>query len=208
MHGRLHGTGSVALVREHSTEAGRRARPLSFPAISGRRQRRALFLVVLGAVAILADPTSVMADGTGRGRLFVPGDHFNPGEKLSISGTDLDPGAELVLRLASGSTTVELGRTRVSDDRTFAASATVPAAFPPGYAELTATDAAGTAWSTFILIGDRAEGPDPAGPGAQGPEASTDSTFAVLLLAIGLVVFVVAGLAHLRGRPRVTSRPG
>ena len=137
-------------------------------------------------------PGAVSADGTGRGRLFVPGDHFDPGDTLAISGTELDPGADLVLRLVSGSTAVELGRATVRDDRTITAMATVPAAFPTGYAELTATDSAGTTWSTFVLIGERPEGPRPETP------LPVSNVLALGLLAVGLLLFAFAGYRYLR----------
>lgn len=159
--------------------------------------------MALVLAATLAVPEAASADGTGRGRLFVPGDHFDPGATLSISGTELDPGAELVLRLVSGSTTVEVGRATVGDDRTMAATAAVPAGFPAGYAELTATDAAGTSWSTFILIGDRAEGPGATPSGGITPD---QQTIAFLVLGLGLVVFVMAGVLYVRGRSTKRSR--
>ncbi len=202
MHGRLPATGaagSVTPARNHSTGAGRQARPLSFQPVARQRQQ-STGLLLLAVVALLASPSVASADGTGRGRLFVPGDHFDPGATLAISGTELDPGAELILRLVNGSTTAELGRATVADDRTFAATATVPVGFPTGYSELTATDPGGSTWSTFILIGDRPEGPR---PDATSPD---EQTIALVALGLGIIVFLVAGASFLRGRVRPSSR--
>jgi hypothetical protein len=123
----------------------------------------------------------------------VPGDHFDPGESMAVSGTEFDPGVELVLRLVNGSTTAELGRATVADDRTFAATSTVPTTFPTGYAELTATDPGGTTWSTYVLIGDRAEGP---GAAAEPPDVA--NILALGLFAVGALLFAIAGYRYVR----------
>jgi hypothetical protein len=149
-----------------------------------RRRFASMVAAVIALFSILAVPSVASADGTGRGRLFVPGDHFNPGDALVISGAELDPGAALTLHLVNGTTAAEVGRTTVADDRTFTSTVTVPPAFPLGYAELTATDPGGTTWSTFVLIGDRSEGP-------AEREPIDERAIWVAVFAVGLVV--VAG---------------
>lgn len=149
-------------------------------------------LVVLLGLLALTVPAVAYGDSATRGRILVPGDHFLPGETLSITGADLDEGVEVVLRLTAGSTTAELGRALVNMDGTLAASAAVPLSFPLGYAELTATSPTETVWSAVILIGERAEGPRPASPSVPG------NVLPIAILAVGIVIFVAAGVRSLR----------
>jgi hypothetical protein len=150
-------------------------------------------------IGSLVAPAAVDADEPVRGRIVVPGDHFQPGESISIVGVDLDEDHEVILRLTSGSTVAELGRARVAPDRSLSATATIPLDFPLGYAELSAADPGGSTWTTLILVGDRAEA-----PGAGDPQRD-DRLLPLIVLAFGLMVFVVAGAWYLRGRSRPTA---
>ena len=123
---------------------------------------------------------------------------------MTILGVDLDENHEVILRLTSGSTVAELGRANVAPDRSLTATATIPTDFPRGYAELSAIDPGGSIWSTQILVGDRAEGPDAqAGDGA----ALDDRAIGLALAGIGTVLFLLAATWYVRGRPRGPSRP-
>lgn len=149
--------------------------------------------VALALLVSLALPSLAFADGAGTGRLFVPGDHFDPGDTLDISGTEFDPGAQLVIRLVSGTSSAELGTVTVADDRTLIVTAAVPAGFPTGYAELTATDSSGRTWSTFVLIGSRPEGQP---GGAQLDERA----WWLAVLAGGVAIMSIALLQYRRAR--------
>ena len=139
------------------------------------------------------------ADGPVTGRVVVPGDHFQPGESITIRGSEIS-GGQVRLRLTRGETSVDMGAADVGLDGTFEATATVPSTFPLGYAELTATDDNGNTATTLILIGDRAEGPTtPAGA------AIDERVLGLALAGLGLVVAVVAGAWYLRGRTKGTA---
>lgn len=114
---------------------------------------------------------------------------------MSILGAEIDAGTNVNLRLTNGSTAVELGEATAGPDGTFLASGVVPASFPIGYAELTAA-ADDLVWSTFVLIGERPEGP---GGVSSGPPLD-DQLVWLGILGIGLVVFVVAVVRFRRGQ--------
>lgn len=158
---------------------------------------------VLVLLATIGVPRPVLADGAPQGRIFVPGDHFQPGETITISGSELTDGSVVVVRLTGGPTIVELGRATVAADATLSTTATIPDTFPLGYAELTVRDQNGNEWSTYLLIGDRAEG-----PGAPSTASGMDErTLWLIVLGIGLIVFVAAAASSLRiGRRAPSSR--
>lgn len=135
---------------------------------------------------------------------MVPGDHFQPGEWIVVSGSELTEGSEVILRLQSGTTIVELTRAQIDPDATLAATAMIPPSFPLGYAELTASDESGNVWSTIVLVGDRPEGPGD----RPGGGAIDERTIWLLVLGGGLVIFVGAGLAYVRGRPDGSTAGG
>jgi hypothetical protein len=162
---------------------------------------RAAATLVVCLLALLSVPPAASADAPGRGRLFVPGDSFHHGESFSIIGTDLDPGVDVTLLLRSGSTTAEIGRVTVAADRSIASTGVVPAGFPTGYAELMATASSGASWSTYILVGDRPEGPRPVGGGEIG-----EQTLGLIALGIGLLLVAVGGLVLLLGRRQRVPR--
>ena len=102
----------------------------------------------------------------------------------------------MVFRFTNGTATIALARATVAQDGTIATLALVHVTFPIGYANLAATTPNGGSWSTSVLIGERAEG-----PGAQPvvSNGSVDDLVAALaVLAVGLVIFVVAGARYLR----------
>ena len=153
--------------------------------------------LLTGAAAV---PSIVLADDPANGQLLVPGDHHLPGESMEITGYGLDPGMALQLTLVNPSQTAALGSATVLTDGTFSAPATVPAAFPTGYADVVATSSnGGGAWKTVILVGERAEGPKPLDPAA-APDHTP--TLALVMIGVGLVVILAAGAWYLRGRLR------
>jgi hypothetical protein len=157
----------------------------------------------IGVLAGLAAVPPAAADGATVGRVVVPGDHFQPGEAISIAGSQIS-GQHVRLRLALGQTSADLGQATVASDGTFSTQATVPPGFPLGYAELSATDENGNSTSTIILIGDRAEGPD-SQPGSNA--ALDDRGVWLALAAIGTLVFFVASAWYLHGRARADGGP-
>jgi hypothetical protein len=112
---------------------------------------------------------------------------------VSVSGSDIEEGVQLVLRLTNGPTTAELGSVDVRLDGTFATSVVVPASFPIGYAELTATSPGETIWTTLVLIGKRAEG-----PGQQAGAQLDEHLIWLAVLAVGLGIVALATLRYLR----------
>lgn len=159
-------------------------------------RRSFLLAVLLPLAALLVGPAITRADEPGIGQLVVPADHVMPGETFPVTGYDLDPGASLLLGLSTGSTSIALGTRAVAADGTLSTTVLLPPTFPTGYAELTATSAEGGRWSTFVLVGERAEGPKP--PGGAGDAALNLQSIALIVMLVGLVIFVGAGLRYLR----------
>ena len=153
-------------------------------------------LILLGLLV----PVGASADTPARGRILVPGDHVLPGGPISVVGSELDPGAQVVLRLASGATTIELGQARVGADGSLEASATVPGSFPLGYAELTVTDQSNTVWTAFVLIGNRA------GPAMDVTGGPGDQAVWYGILGVGILIFILALVRYRQGRPSDSVR--
>jgi hypothetical protein len=151
----------------------------------------------------LVAASSASADGPSTGRLLVPGDHFQPGASLTISGSEIS-GRQVSLRLERGEMSVDMGSAAVGLEGTFEAIATVPATFPLGYAEITATDENGNVASVIILIGDRAEGPGAQPGGATAP--LDDRAIGLTLAAIGTLLFLIAGAWYVRIRRKDPPR--
>lgn len=118
-----------------------------------------------------------------------------PGETAPLTGADLDEGP-VVMRLEQAAGSAVVGEGVVAADGTLEATIDVPPGFPLGYATL-AVQGDGEAWSTIVLIGPRAEGPQPDGAG-EGTTPLNPQVIALVVLAVGIVIFAVAGLRYLR----------
>lgn len=162
--------------------------------------RRTRFLAIGAAIAIgVCLPGAALADNPATGSIFVAEDHVLPGGTMTVLGAGLEPGTALELRLSAGTTSAGLGLTIVAADGSVTVKSTVPAGFPPGYAEMAAIDSAGRTWSSTVLIGPRAEGPAAIdGAGRLGDGA----VIGLSMVGLGLLVLVIVGLRYLRGRPR------
>jgi hypothetical protein len=189
-------------------EAGPRGPASSIPGRyppSMRIVRTVGWIVVLALLCVLS-ATAALADSPGRGQLLVPGDHHLPGESMDLTGYQLEPGDQLTFTLTSGGYAITLVKASVGADGTISASAAVPSNYPTGYADVIATNAAGTSWRTTVLIGPRAEGPgiavDSGGPFIE------PAAIGLAMVVVGLIVFAGAGIWFLRGRSRGTGRSG
>lgn len=118
-----------------------------------------------------------------------------PGASFAVTGYDLDEGLSLALVLTSGATSVDLGAGRVAADGTLSAIVSIPASFPNGYAELTATSADGGRWSTYVLVGQRAEGPEAVAETARNAQVRS---VALALGVLGTAVVVPVGWRYAR----------
>jgi hypothetical protein len=175
--------------------------------LPGMRTRRArlrahqLLLRSCAVAALLAIATAAatpaLADGPSNGQLIVPGDHINPGQPFSITGYDIDPLIELKLTIVSGGRTADLGTVTSDGAGNVTASVVLPSDFPTGYANVTATSVADGQWTTAVLVGERAEGPN----GATGAPLD-DRAFGLALAAIGTVLFLIAAVWYVRSRPK------
>ena len=154
------------------------------------RPRRLLPALLLIAAA---SPAAVLADNPGIGQVLVPVDHVMPGQTFPVTGYDLDENSDLTIRIASGTTAIELGTGHVAADGTLATVTALPGSFPHGYAELTASAPGGGRWSTFVLVGPRAEGPE-----AVANAALNAQVLALLLGALVISIVVVVGWRHAR----------
>jgi hypothetical protein len=149
---------------------------------------------------LLGWPGGVAADGPNNGNIIVPVDHLMPGEQFRITGFGIDPGIALSLTLASGQRADTIGTVTVARDGTIETTGVVAGDFPLGYAELRAASAADGTWTTAVLVGPRAEG-----PGNGNAAAVPGEAVALLVLAVGILIFVLAAASYVRGRrmPRV-----
>jgi hypothetical protein len=153
----------------------------------------ALIAAAAAALAIALGPGTVLADNPGVGQVLVPADHVMPGETFPVTGYDLDEGISLTLVLTSGATSVDLGSGQVAPDGTLRAIVSLPVSFPNGYAELTATSTDGGRWSTYVLVGQRAEGPDAV---AEAARTAPLTSVALALGVIAAAIIVVMGWRH------------
>ena len=153
------------------------------------------------SVGLAALPRDVVADNPQGGSILVLDDHALPGGSMTVAGTGLDDSfGPLQLTLEAGGTRVSLGLTSAIAGGSMSASVVVPSDFPTGYALLTAATRDGSrTWSTYVLIGERAEGPDALGPGGAVVDLSA---VGIAMIAIGLIVISAAGAWFLRGRLR------
>jgi len=151
---------------------------------------RAVVMAVLGWAA----STGSAIAHHGGGELQVPIDHVMPGQTFPVTGYELDQGAGLIVRITTGQVTIELGRTVVASDGTMAMTASLPVAYPKGYATLTASGDAGQ-WSTVVLVGERAEGP---GQRPNAPDSNAAQNLALVVLIVGLAIFFLAGARYVR----------
>ena len=156
-------------------------------------RRRLLAALALALAAAGAASTVALADEPVIGNVLVPIEHVEPGATFPITGYDLDPGAVITLDLSSGGQSAALGSATVAADGSFASTATLPATFNRGYAELAATSSEGGRWVATVLVGAPSTVPH-AAPGA----SAEDRLLWVGLLLVGLALFVVAGLRYLR----------
>ena len=152
----------------------------------------------------LAIPMGAAADSPARGQILAAGDHVLPGETLTVTGAQLDPGDTLSFRLSIKTTDLDLGTAVVAADGSVELKALIPIGTPVGYGEVSATNASGSTWATVALIGERAEGPGassaPAQNATDGPV--DDRVIGLLMAAFGGVLLVVAGLWWWTGRRR------
>ena len=167
-----------------------------------RRIRLEAFLIC--ALMLLVLPATVLADNAAIGQIFALGDHVLPGETMTVSGGQLEPGDRLTFRLSIETMDVELGDAVVGADGTIVFKTVVPIGTPVGYASLMATDGKGSTWNANVLIGERAEGPGataaPAAVPTDGPIG--DQAIGLLMAGFGVVLVLVAALWYWTGRRR------
>lgn len=158
--------------------------------------RRTSIAFLVSIVSAFVAPATLLADNPTNGTILVLGDHVLPGQPFSVTGYDIDPGIDLELAITNGTRTASLGHAVVSGDGTLNATVDLASDFPVGYANLTATSPADGQWTTAVLVGERAEGPQPVGD----QNGADVGAIGLLMFAVGLVVFALAGWRYLRGQ--------
>jgi len=135
------------------------------------------------------------AHGGGEPLIHVPADHLEPGQSFTLIAADLGPSTQVTLELAAGVQKVSLGKVTTGPDGHFESTLTLPASFPVGYAQLTATSDDGSFASAWVRVGTGPElaTPPTADQGAQWLDASL-----VLIPAGAVVLFIIW---RFRGRP-------
>lgn len=158
----------------------------------------AVAAAALALTAGLAEP--VLADEPVRGNILVPIEQVAPGDAFPVTGYELDPGITITMRINQAATSTELGSVTVAPDGTFQTSLTAPAPLSGGYAELIATSDEGSQWRASVLIAGPGDGNATPPPGAQSPASGAvdPRLLALAVMAVGLVIFAVAGLRYLR----------
>ena len=161
---------------------------------------RMVALAPLLLVAALGQPMAALAHAGGEPLIHVPADHVEPGQPFQLIASDLGENATVTLELAIDETKATLGTVVAGPDGHFQTMLTLPAPFPEGYAQLTATSDDGSSASAWVRVGT---GPD---LGAL-PATNEDPPFvdpSLLLLPAGALA--VVGLWWFRGMRRKASQ--
>jgi hypothetical protein len=170
---------------------------LSFAGPMARHLRPLVLLLLL-----LAQPGPALAHGNGLPWVWLDSEQVMPGGRFDVLVIDFQPFAQVELELVADEQRVTLGTIPCEGDGHGEAQLVVPADFPIGYAELTATDGAGNEAVTLLYVGEAPDGMGPPAPperptfpadGARPAEWWTDPSVIVLgLIVIGaLAAFVV-----------------
>jgi hypothetical protein len=167
--------------------------PLSRPATAA---------LLPAALLLLRLVAPVLADEPIIGNILVTTDHVAPGASFGVSGYQLDPGTAVSLTLIQGDRSAMAGSAPVSADGTFSTSAAVPADFVDGYAELVGTGSEGGRWVASVLIDVDGLPNQAASSGGVDPQI-----IALIVLAIGLIIFAVAVVSFIRGDARKSPEP-
>ena len=152
-------------------------------------------LIGLLAVAALGQPMAAAAHAGGEPLIHVPADHVEPGQPFQLIASDLGENATVILELALDETKRTLGTVVAGPDGHFQTTLTLPAPFPEGYAQLTATSDDGSSASAWVRVGT---GPDLAAPPAADDPPLLDPS--LLLLPAGAVAVVALWLFRDRRR--------
>jgi hypothetical protein len=157
--------------------------------------RRSLALPVATFAIALVQPMAALAHAGGEPLIHVPADHLEPGQPFHLIAADLGPSARVTLELAATDQKLSLGTVTTGPDGHFESTLTLPASFPVGYAELTATSDDGSFASTWVRVG---AGPEVATP----PTADQDAQWfdaSLILIPVGAVILFI--IWRFRGRP-------
>ena len=153
------------------------------------------------ALAIFSGPAS--ADEPIIGNIVVMAQSVDPGGSFPVTGYGMDPGLEISFVVTQGSTSAPAGSAIAAADGTFTATLAVPAAFTSGYAELVGMGKDGGRWVASVLVG-----PEPSPPSQEVVVPLQTRVPALVVLVVGLVIFVIAGLRYVLGQRRRSKSPG
>jgi hypothetical protein len=134
-----------------------------------RGAARMLRRITLGSIAVVAAASGVgpAAGHEGDGRAEVLPAQVVAGERLTVHGADLTPGATAEVRLVIAGGDIPLGSTTVADDGSVSLQVVVPTDVAARYYELHVTDATGLELAGYVevVVTDSADGTaDSAGP--------------------------------------------
>ena len=112
-------------------------------------------LAVLGPVLAIAGLATVaFAHGGGSPSLLVPLDHVVPGESFEVQADDFEAAVNLRISVTRDATTLDLGDAVTDTDGHVTVVGVLPAAYPVGYAEVTAAGDDGSHASAWIRVDD------------------------------------------------------
>lgn len=165
---------------------------------------RFLAIAACTFVAGLVQPIAAAAHAGGAPLIHVPADHIEAGQPFQLIAADLGQNANVTLELAATDKKVLLGTVTAGPDGHFQATLTVPASFPDGYAELTATSDDGSIASEWVRVG--------AGPDLNVPQSGTQDSMLVdpsliVVPAAAVALFLVWRFWSRGSRARAASRP-
>lgn len=147
----------------------------------------------------LVQPIAAAAHAGGAPLIHVPADHIEAGQPFQLIAADLGQNANVTLELAATDKKVLLGTVTAGPDGHFQATLTVPAPFPDGYAELTATSDDGSIASEWIRVG---AAPDLNIPLSESSESMLIDPSLIIVPAGAVVLFLVWRFWTRRGSRR------
>jgi hypothetical protein len=148
-------------------------------------------------LAVLILPATVVAHGGAAASLVVTVDHVEPGSSLTIIASDFGSDSVVQFRIVAPDRAVELGHRTAGPDGHFEATFNLPADFPPGWADLTATGDDGSSTTTQVLVGP-AVGATPPRPNKVVPWWQDPSIWLLAALVLGAVLVGVWALSRSR----------
>ena len=163
--------------------------------------RRWVSLAAL-VTAIVATAGSASAHSGAAPYVIVQADFVLPGQPFQVVVTDIGEDAPVDFAIAKDQRSASLGSTRAAQDGHLMIDLRVPADFPLGYAQLSATVSDVISTSTWVLVGERTSATAPApSPPSAAPWWADPSVIVLGVLLVG----VIGAIGYLLLQPKRTK---